>query len=176
MGDDLVVQLGRRVDDLQAAIHEAQRPDGRVDTLGLRSVGRLVLEGEGAVGRHPVLGIVRLLERVAHASVASGEDTGAILTGARLAEGRRVEIEVHQLVHVAQHEHVGVELDDARVLGQREGRQLAPAVVEARVVGVVAALGGQQIRDVLRGDAAGAQGGVAFFGERVGVEGDQRVA
>lgn len=135
-----------------------------------------MLEGEGTVGWHPVLRIVRFLERVAHASVAGGEDTRARLAGARLAEGRRVEVEVHQLVHVAQHKHVGVQLDDARVLGQREGRELAPAVVEARVVGVVAALSRQQVGDVLRGDAAGAQGGVAFFGERVGVEGDERVA
>lgn len=52
---------------------------------------------------------------------------------ARTGQLGRIELQLHQLVHVAHHDHVAVELDDALKLDQREGRQLGPAVVEARV-------------------------------------------
>lgn len=170
--DDLAVDAAARVDDLEAAVHEAQGPDGRVDALGLGGLGVRVLVGKGAVGGDPVLGVVRLLEGVADAGVTGGEDAAA---PALLDVGRVVELEVHELVHVAQHQHVRVELDDALVLGQREGRQLAPAVVEARVVAVVLALCRQQVLDALRRDAARLERRQPRLGERVGVEGDQGV-
>jgi hypothetical protein len=90
-------------------------------------------------------------------------------------ELRGVEREVHQVVHVAQDEHVGVELDDAVILGEAEGREFGPAVVEARVVGVVLVHGGEQVFDVLLGDGARVEGGVAGGGEAVGVECDEGV-
>lgn len=113
---------------------------------------------------------MRLLERIAHAGVAGGEDAIALA-----AFAGRIEFQIHQLVHVLHGEHVAVELDDAVVLFERKGRQLAPAVVEARVVGKVLFDLGQQILDMFLGDAAVVEGLVAFGGEGIRVEGDERV-
>jgi hypothetical protein len=66
-------------------------------------------------------------------------------------------------------------LYDALILGQAKGCELRPAVVEAGVVGVVFLHGGKEVFDVLFGDAAGVEGGVAFGGKGVGVEGDEGV-
>lgn len=173
-GDDAVVVGGGRVDDLQAAVHVAQGPDGGVDALGLGLIGRVVLVGEGAVGGDPVGRVVGSLEGVADAGVAGGEDALPRVVVV-VSAARRVELELHQLVHVLEDEHVRVELDDAGVLGQREGRELGPAVVEARVVGVVLGHLGEQVRHMLPGDAAGGERGVAFRREGVGGEGDERV-
>lgn len=96
-----------------------------------------MLGGEGAVLGDPVLGVVRLFQGVADAGVAGGEDA---LAGGDIAlggEGGVVEVHGHELVHVLQGEHVAVELDDTVILSQAEGGQLAPAVVEARIVAVV---------------------------------------
>lgn len=173
--DDLLKHLGAGVDDLQAAVHEAQGPHGRVGALGLRGVRVRVLRREGAVLGDPVARVVGLLERVADAGVAGGEDTLRTRPACR-GGGAVVQGHGHQLVHVLQHQHVAVELDDAVVLRQAEGRELAPAVVEARVVAVVTGgLCGQQVLDLLVGDAAGLQGGQALCREGVCVEGHERV-
>jgi hypothetical protein len=66
-------------------------------------------------------------------------------------------------------------LHDAVVFGERKGREFAPAVVEARVVGVVFVDGGKQVLDVLLGYRARVEGSVAFGGEGVGVERDEGV-
>lgn len=160
---------------MEAAVHEAQGPDGRICADGLGGVRVVVLVREGAVFGDPVLGVVRLAEGVADAGVAGGEDALACEGIAGFAELGRVEVERHELVHVAQDEHVGVELDDARVGREGKGHELAPAVVEARVVGVVPAGGWEQVFDALGGDAAGLEGGEAGWGERVCVEGDEGV-
>jgi hypothetical protein len=124
-----------------------------------------MLRRESAVLRHPVFRIVRLLERIAHARVTCSEDAVAFASHAC-----GVQLEVHELVHVLECHHVAVELHDAVVFGEREGRELAPAVVEARVVGVIFLDGGEQVFDVLLGDAALVEGGVAFGWEGVGVQ------
>lgn len=176
MVEDLAVQDGRGVDDLEAAVHEAEGADGGVGGDGLGAVRVVVLRGEGAVPGHPVPGVVRLGEGVADAGVAGGEDATAGSGVARLAECTGVvELEIHELVHVDADEHVRVELDDAGVLDEGEGGELAPAVVEARVVGVVLGGGGEEVGDALGGDAAGGEGGEARLGEGVGVEGEERV-
>lgn len=175
MGEDLVVERGGGVDDLQAAVHEAEGADGRVGGDGLGEVWVGVLGGEGAVLGDPVFGVVRLAEGVADAGVAGGEDARGGGGGGGLCGCEVVEGEVHELVHVAEDEHVGVELDDAGVLDEGEGHELAPAVVEARVVGVVLAVGGEDVVDALGGDAAGLEGVVAGLGEGVCVEGDEGV-
>jgi len=64
----------------------------------------------------PVFRIMRFLQRVADAGVASGEDA---LPLARHAG--RIQLDFHQLVHVLGDQHVAVELDDALVLDQAEG-------------------------------------------------------
>ncbi len=174
--EDLAVQDGRGVDDLKAAVHEAEGADGGVGGDGLGAVRVVVLRGEGAVPGHPVPGVVRLGEGVADAGVAGGEDATAGSGVARLAKCTGVvELEIHELVHVDADEHVRVELDDAGVLDEGEGGELAPAVVEARVVGVVLGGGGEEVGDALGGDAAGGEGGEARLGEGVGVEGEERV-
>lgn len=173
--DDLPEHLGAGVDDLQPAVHVTQGAHGRVRAVTLRGVRVRVLRGEGAVLGHPVLGVVGLAQGVADAGVARGEDALRV-RAPRRGGGAVVQGHGHELVHVLQDEHVAVELDDAVVLGQAEGGELAPAVVEARVVAVVPRrLGGQQVLDLLVGDAAGVEGGEALGGEGVGVEGHQRV-
>lgn len=170
--DDLLEDPSVRVHHLQAAVHEAQRPHGRVDPLRLRALGVGVLVREGARGGHPVGRVVRLAQRVADAGVPRREDARA-LAGDHV--GWVVELKRHELVHVAPHQHVRVELDDSGVLVEREGRQLRPAVVEARVVAVVLPLRRQQVLNALGRNAARGQGGQARGGKTVGVEGDQGV-
>jgi len=111
-----------------------------------------------------------LLQRIAHTGMARSKHLVAL---ARVAGG--IKLQVHQLIHVAQHQHVAVQLHHAVVLFKREGRQLAPAVVEARVVGEVLLNLGQQVVDMLLGDAALVEGTMAFGGKGVGVEGNEGV-
>lgn len=173
--DDLLEDGLGGIDNLQAAVHEAQRPDSRVRTDGLCRVRVVVLGREGAVCRNPVLWVMGLLERVADAGVAGGEDPLAVGTTMG-GDGGVVQVHGHELVHVLQDEHVAVELDDPLVLGEAEGSELRPAVVEARVVAVVlCGLSGQEVLDLLMGDAAGLQSGDALLGEGVGVQGDQGI-
>lgn len=176
--DDLAEQGRGRVDDLQAAVHDAQGAragGGAAPGALLRRLRVGVLRREGAVGRHPVPRVVRLPERVADAGVAGGEDAGAG-GPAGGGGGGVVQGHGHELVHVLQDEHVAVELDDAVVLDEAEGGELGPAVVEARVVAVVpGGPGGQEVADLLVGDAPGPQGGDALRGEGVGVQSDQGV-
>lgn len=75
MGEDLVVERGGRIYDLQAAVHEAQGSDGRVCADSLRGIGVGVLACEGAVLGDPVFGVVWFAEGVADAGVAGGEDS-----------------------------------------------------------------------------------------------------
>ena len=109
-----------------------------------------MLVGECAVGGDPVGRVVRLFQRVAHAGVARSKDPSACALEVGAIELKPVQ----QLVHVAQHEHIGVELDDAAVLGQAEGGEFGPAVVEAGVVGVVFACRREEVLDALVGDGA----------------------
>jgi hypothetical protein len=118
----------------------------------------------------PVLGIVRLLQRIAHAGV-----TGRKSPLPRTPHLRRIQLQVHQLVHVPQHQHVAVKLHDPVVADQAKRRELAPAVVEAWVVGVVFGQGREQVGDMLLGYSAGVEGGMAIGREGVGVEGYEGV-
>jgi hypothetical protein len=124
-----------------------------------------MLRCEAAVFGDPVFGIVWFLQRIAYTRVTCSEDA---VPFARHASG--IELEVHELVHVLYHHHVAVKLHDAVVFGERKGREFAPAIVEAWVVGVVFLHSGQQVFDVLLGDAALVEGGVAFGREGVGVQ------
>ena len=125
---------------------------------------------EGAVGGHPVRRVVFLPQGVANAGMARGEDSIPL---AREVGG--VEGEIHEFVHVAQDEHVAVELDDAVVFGEGEGGEFGPAVVEARIVAVVFVDGGEEVGDSFGGDGPRGEGGVPGGGECVGVEGDEGV-
>lgn len=118
----------------------------------------------------PVLGIMRLLQRVAHACVARREHLWALACRAR-----RIQLHLHKLIHVLQHQHIRVQLYHTVIFGQREWRKLAPAVVEARVVCVVLVHLRKQIRDILLRDAAPVECLMPFLRERVCVERDKRV-
>lgn len=124
-----------------------------------------MLGGEGAVGGDPLRGVVRSALGVA----------GAGGTGGEYAVVVRFEGQVHELVHVAADEHVGVEEDDAVVLGEGEYDELCPGVVETRVAGVVALAGGDEARDGVGGDSAGVEGVEGGGGEGVDGEGDEGV-
>ena len=111
-----------------------------------------------------------LLQRVAHARVAGGEHpvTLALQTG-------RIELQLHQLVHVSHHQHVAIELHHTVILDQREGRQLAPAIVEPWVLIVVFLYAGKEVCDALFRDPSSLKGTVALFGKGVGVERNEGV-
>lgn len=190
VGDLGVVGRGR-VDDEEAAVEGAAGPGLRRSAGGLGPVRVGVLRGEGAILGDPGGRVVRLLEGVAGAGVAGGEDAGAGgiygeglcwdlgrcrvrgRSRSRIRDRRRgVQGQVHQLVHVAQDEHVRVEQDDAGKGRQVEDGQLGPGVEEARLVGKVAraaGLGGREERYVPGGDAAGGEGGAS--GRREGRRG-----
>lgn len=80
----------------------------------------------------PILRIMRLLQRIANTSMTSCKHTLP-----RPRQLRGIELEIHQLVHIVERDHVAIQLDDALILDQREGGQFAPAVVEPHVIGVV---------------------------------------
>jgi hypothetical protein len=167
--ENKVVHRLAGVDNLQAAVGHTEA-SGWPCTSVLCGRGVGVLRCEGAVLGDPVLRVVRLLQRVAYTCMACREDLVALSTSTR-----RVEFHLHQLIHVVQDQHVAVQLHDAVIVLEGERCQLTPAVVEARVVGVVLRDLGQQVLDMFFGDAALIQGSVAFGGEGVGVERDEGV-
>jgi hypothetical protein len=74
-----------------------------------------------------------------------------------------------------QAQHVAVQLNNPFILDQAERCQLAPAVIEARVVAEVLGRFGKQVWNSLLGDAASVESCMAFLGERLGIESNKRV-
>lgn len=175
--DDLLVQGGRGPEDGETTVHHGDGAAAGVGTLALGEVRVSGLRGKGAVVADPCGRVVGFLERVAGADVGGGKDALGCRGGASRAEGRVVEGQVHELVHVAEDEHVGVELDYAVVLGEGKGGELGKCLEEARVGGEVegGTGGGREVVDMLDGDVAGGEGGEAGRGEAVGVEGEKGV-
>lgn len=178
---DLGEEHARGVHDEQAAV-EGSEGEGRVAALGLREGRVRVLGREGAVGGDPCGRVVRPAEGVAHAGVGGGEEPLAgDVAGAGAGAGagavlcRRIKLQVHQLIHVAQDHHVRVEADDARKLRELEHDELGPAVVETGVLVVAFAGPGTEERDRQGGDPAGREGRERGRGERGGVEGQEGV-
>lgn len=87
----------------------------------------------------------------------------------------RIQFDVHQLVHALENEHVAVKLDDALVLGERERREFAPAVVEAHIVGEVLGDRWQEVWDVALLYTPGVKGCVALGREGARVENNERI-
>jgi len=166
---DQVVDFFAWYDDLEASVGHGETCE-RGSTSFLCLFGVVVLGGESAVGRNPLLRVMRLLQGVADTGVTCSKD--AITTTSKL---RAVERHVHQLVHVLEDEHVTVKLNDTLILSQTEGSKLAPAIVEARVVAVVLGHGRQQVGNTLGRNAASLESGMALGRECVGVESDKRV-
>ena len=112
--------------------------------------------GECTVGRDPVGRVVGFFQGVADAGMARSKDPFPCAL-----EAGGIELQpVQELVHVAEDKHVGVKLDDAAVLGQAEGGEFGPAVVEAGVIGVVFGRRGEEVLNALFGDGAAREGGV----------------
>ena len=88
---------------------------------------------------------------------------------------RSVQLEVHELIHVPHHHHIAVQLNDSVIFLQRKRRELAPAVVEARVVGEIFMNGWKEIVYSLLGDPTYFKGVMTFWEKCVGIEGNERV-
>jgi len=129
-----------------------------------------VLSGKSTVGGYPLLGIMRLLQGIADTGVTCCED--AVTATGELSTVKR---DVHQLVHVLEDEHVAVKLDDTLILDQTEGSELAPAIVETRVVAVVLGHGRQEVGNALGRNAASLESSMALGREGIGIESDERV-
>ena len=86
-----------------------------------------------------------------------------------------IKLKIHKLIHVPHYHHVAVQLHDSVVFLQRKWRELAPAVVETRVVGEIFMDGWKKIFDSLLGDFANIKSLMTFRGECVGIEGNERV-
>lgn len=95
----------------------------------VQGFAQVLREGEKDV---PVLRIMRLLERIAYTGMARCKYPVALASGTRW-----IQLQLHQLIHVLQHHHVAVELDNPVILFQREWRQFTPAIIEARVISEV---------------------------------------
>ena len=113
---------------------------------------------------------MRLLQRIAHARVAGREHLVALPSHAR-----GIQLQLHQFVHVVQDQHVAVQLHDAVIFDQREGGELAPAVVKAWVIREVFGHLGQQVLDMLFRNAPLVQRLVPLFWKGLRVKGNKRV-
>lgn len=88
---------------------------------------------------------------------------------------RSIELNLHKLVHIPHHHHVAVQLNDPVILLQRERCKLAPAIIEARIVGEIFMNGGEEVFDPLLGNPTDVKSAMTFRKECVGVEGNERV-
>ena len=88
---------------------------------------------------------------------------------------RSIKLKIHKLIHVPHYHHVAVQLHDSVVFLQRKWRELAPAVVKARVVGEIFMDGRKKVFDSLLGYVTNIKSLMTFRGECVGIEGNERV-
>lgn len=77
----------------------------------------------------PICRVMRLLQRIAYASMGSCKDPVTFPFHCR-----RIKLHCHQLIHVPHQEHVTVELNDPIVLSEPECGQLCPAVTKSWIV------------------------------------------
>lgn len=113
---------------------------------------------------------MRLLLWVANTSMTSREYLVALSLSVR-----SIELDLHKLIHVLHSHHVAVQLNNPVVLLQGERSELAPAVVEARVIGKIFVDGGKKILDSLLAYPADLKSAVTFRGKGVGIESNERV-
>ena len=88
---------------------------------------------------------------------------------------RSIELKLHKLIHIPHHHHVAIQLHNPVILLERKGCELAPAVVEARVIGEIFMDGGKEVVDSLFGNFTNLESAMTFGGKRVGVESNERV-
>lgn len=111
-----------------------------------------------------------LLQWITNACVASCKDPLSLTLHAW-----RIKLKIHELVHVLQDQHIAVQLHHAVISDQAEWRQLGPAVVEARVRGVVFAFLREEIFSPLFRNPSRVQNGMSFRREGIGIESHQGV-
>ena len=83
---------------------------------------------------------------------------------------RPIQFHLHQLIHILHHQHIAIQLHNPVIFHQTKRCQFGPAIVEARIIGIVLSRLGEQVLDALLGDPARFESGVAFGGKGVGVE------
>jgi hypothetical protein len=120
---------------------------------------------ERAICHAPILGVMRLLQRITNASVAPCKDpvAGSI-------HSRRIELNIHQFVHVPENKHIAVQLYDSVILREGKRRHLAPAIVEAGIFAKVLCGGWKQVLDMLLGYASSIECGVSFGRESICIQ------
>jgi hypothetical protein len=111
-----------------------------------------------------------LLQRIAHTSMTRGKDSLPLA-----AYFWRIQFHLHQLIHVLQSHHIAVELHDSFIFDEAEGCKLAPAIVEARIIGIVFPDFREEIFDALFWDSARFQSGVPLWWEGIGVESNEGI-
>lgn len=117
--------------------------------------------------------IMRLLHRITRACMRGREDPLRIPVFQRFLA---VQLQLHELVHIASHEDVTVQQNHAIVLLYRERDELRPCLGESGVLRVLAGTGRRHVGDPLGWDAAGLEYFETLGGETGGVEGDEGVA
>lgn len=94
---------------------------------------------------------------------------------ARAIAGRRFQLNIHQFIHVFQHQHVTVQLYHPVIFDKRERSEFAPAVVEPCIINIVLVYRRKKIFHALLRDIANVERFVAIFGKRIGIKGNQRI-
>src|SRR5271170_3536199 len=90
-----------------------------------------MLGGEVTILRYPVFGVMWFLERVTSTSMTRGIHPIPLCF-----HTWRIKLKFHQLIHIFEHQHVAVQLHNAIIFSQAEWCELAPTIIEARVVGI----------------------------------------
>lgn len=75
---------------------------------------------------------MRFLQRIADTRMGRSKHTIP-----RPTQLRSVQFKFHQFIHILQRHHITIQLYHSLILDEREGCELAPAVVESSIVAVV---------------------------------------
>lgn len=113
---------------------------------------------------------MRLLERIANTRMSRRKHPIPIAT-----HSRRIQLNVHQLIHILQNHHIAIQLYNTLILHQRKLRKLAPAIIEPRIIRVVLMDRGNKIRNPPLHYTPGIEGCMAVGREGVRVEDEEGV-
>lgn len=113
---------------------------------------------------------MRFLQRITNTRVPRCKNSLSLPRHAR-----RIELQLHQLIHILERQHIRIQLHDSVIFDEAERREFAPAIVEAGVVGIIYVHFGEQVLDVLLWNSSSIESGMSFGREGVGVECDKRI-
>jgi hypothetical protein len=108
---------------------------------------------------------MRLLQWIANTCMASCEDLFTLPF-----QSRGIKVHLHQFIHILHGQHVAIQLHHSIILHQTERCQFGPAIVEARVSGVVLAILREKVLDALLGNSPSFESGMSLSWKRIGVE------